>query len=68
LKNNERGGFVATTGKDGGTTQLTNSYYGESMAVLNKGGENVVHASVGADGTSVIATKDKNGDWTGRLP
>jgi len=68
LSNSEHGGFVIAYRKDGGQAQLINNKYGGSMAIFNKGGENVLQASVGDTGGGIIKTYDKLGYRTGRLP
>ena len=61
-------GVVVAKGKDGGSAALSNNKYGGVMAIFNKGGENVLQASVGDTGGGIITTKDKLGYRTGGLP
>ena len=60
----EDGGAVWAHGKDDDSVQLNS----ESMAIFNKGGENVLQAGVGDTGGGVLKTKDKLGYRTGSLP
>ena len=62
-------GFVQVQRKDqNGLIQLGANEYGGTMAIFNKGGENVLQASVGDMGGGIIITRDKHGYKTGDLP
>jgi len=67
LFNNEHGGAVKAYGKDGGQAELSTYEYGGGIAIFNKGGQNVLQASVEGKGGGIIRTYDKSGNRTGRL-
>ena len=50
----------------GGAEQILFSK--DSMAIFNKGGENVLQASISKQGGGIIVTRDKLGYHTGQLP
>ena len=69
IRDTSKEGFVKVQGKDHeGLIQLGANKYGGSMAIFNKGSQNVLQAGVGDTGAGIINTRDKHGYRTGRLP
>ena len=69
IGNKSKDGFIQIrTENQKGSIQLSAGEYGGSMAIFNKGGENVLDAGVGVKGGGIIQTYDKHGYRTGQLP
>ena len=69
LHTNENGGYIQMRDQQNKSNiQLEFDKYGGALTIFNKGGENVLQASVGDMGGGIISTRDKNGYRTGSLP
>lgn len=68
LYTNENGGYIWMTDQQKKSKIQLQFNKDGGLAIFNKGGENVLQASVGYRGGGVIHTRDKHGYRTGHLP